>query len=35
MSEVVEALKPLPNLKDMASSSYSFKVCKQIVTSQT
>lgn len=25
MSEVVEALKPLPNLKDMASSSYYFK----------
>ncbi|KAG6407889.1 hypothetical protein SASPL_130889 [Salvia splendens] len=24
MSEVVEALKPLPNLKDMASSSYYF-----------
>lgn len=25
MSEVVEALKPLPNLKDMASSSYYFQ----------
>ncbi|XP_073014618.1 serine/threonine-protein kinase PBL34-like [Primulina eburnea] len=25
MSEVVEALKPLPNLKDMASSSYHFQ----------
>ncbi|XP_022734273.1 probable serine/threonine-protein kinase PIX7 [Durio zibethinus] len=26
MSEVVEALKPLPNLKDMASSSYYFQI---------
>ncbi|OMO77438.1 hypothetical protein COLO4_25177 [Corchorus olitorius] len=25
MSEIVETLKPLPNLKDMASSSYSFQ----------
>lgn len=25
MSEIVEALKPLPNLKDMASSSYQFQ----------
>lgn len=25
MSEIVEALKPLPNLKDMASSSYYFQ----------
>ncbi|KAK6160026.1 hypothetical protein DH2020_003407 [Rehmannia glutinosa] len=28
MSEVVEALKPLPNLKDMASSSYYFQTVR-------
>lgn len=28
MSEVVEALKPLPNLKDMASSSYYFQTMR-------
>ncbi|XP_038692319.1 probable serine/threonine-protein kinase PIX7 isoform X2 [Tripterygium wilfordii] len=28
MSEVVEALKPLPNLKDMASSSYYFQTLR-------
>lgn len=28
MSEVVQALKPLPNLKDMAISSYHFQVAR-------
>ena len=30
MSEVVEALKPLPNLKDMASSSYYFQTMQAV-----
>ncbi|KAL0385705.1 UNVERIFIED_CONTAM: putative serine/threonine-protein kinase PIX7 [Sesamum radiatum] len=35
MSEVVEALKPLPNLKDMASSSYYFQTMQADRTSSS